>query len=152
MLLAPYVMTEDEKHPYFETVYRKLEKPIIDLFRRTQKVLQSSDLLNEYGYYGFIYRGTRYTGLADPTRRPLPILVDAVCPEFPTIHSDYMELLELKDRMFRALRQHELYFPPSTFMDGDTHPNYFSRIGFYLKVQEEYLEYMGRFLILKGMQ
>lgn len=152
MLLAPYEMTEDRKHLYFNLVYSKLEKPLIDLFTRTRIVLQNSTLLNDYGYYGFIYRGTRYTGLADPTRRPVPILIDAVCPEFPTIHSDYLEILELKDRMFRALRQHELYLPPSKFMDGDTHPDSSININYYLKVQEEYLEYMGRFLVLRGLE
>ena len=152
MLLAPYIMTEDEKYPHYGLVYRKLEKPIQGLFERTYAILQSSDLLNEYGYYGFIYRNTRYTGLADPTRRPLPILVDEVCPEFPTVHAEYLEILELKDRMFRALRQFEVRLPTFKFMDGELYPEHYPHIDFYLKVQEEYHEYMGRFLILRGIQ
>ena len=152
MLLAPYIMTEDEKHPYFGVVYRKLEKPINSLFERTYTLLQNADFLNEYGYYGFIYRNTRYTGLTDPTRRPLPILIDVSCPEFPSIHAEYMEILELKDRMFRALRQFEARLPNFKFMDGESYPEHSPHIDFYLKVQEEYHEYMGRFLILRGIQ
>lgn len=152
MVLAPYVMTEDEKRPYHSLIYTKLEKPIYALFERTFALLQNSDLLNEYGYYGFIYRNTRYTGLSDPTRRPLPILVDAVCPEFSVIHGEYQEILELKDRMFRASRQFEARLPNFKFMDGELYPEHSPHIDFYLKVQEEYHEYMGRFLILRGIQ
>ena len=152
MVLVPYVMVEDKRHPYFSLVYSKLNEPLNDLMERTYKILQSSAIVRDYGHYGFIYRGIRYLGLAEPARGPLPLLFDEVCPEFPTIHAEYLEILELKDRMFRALRQHGVYLPSSKFMDGETYPEYSPNINFYLKVQEEYHEYMGRFLVLRGMK
>ena len=152
MVLVPYVMFEDKQHPYFSTVYTKLKEPLSDLMERTYKILQSSNLVQEYGHYGFIYRGIRYLGLAEPSRGAIPLLVDGVCPEFPTIHAEYLEILELKDRMFRALRQHGVHLPASKFMDGELYPEYSPLIDFYLKVQEEYHEYMGRFLVLRGMK
>lgn len=154
MILAPYVMTKDEKkRPNYGLVYTKLIEPIHALVKRTHSILQGSALLNEYGQHGFIYKGVRYLGLVDPFgRRPLPILVDEVCPEFPTIHAEYLEILELKDRMFRALRQYQVHFPLSGFMDGETYPENSPHIDFYLKVREEYHEYMGRFLVLRGIK
>lgn len=158
MVLVPYVMFEDKKHPYFNTVYTKLKEPLSSLMERTYKVLQnpilshSLDLLREYGQYGFIYRGVRYLGLTEPARDPLRILTDEVCPEFPTIHEEYLEILDLKERMFRALRQFEVHLPSSKFMDGESYPEHSPHINFYLKVQEEYLEYIGRFLILRGIE
>jgi len=152
MVLVPYEMIEDRQHPYFSLVYTKLREPLSDLMERTYKILLSSSLVREYGNYGFIYRGIRYLGLTEPSRGAIPLLVDEVCPEFPTIHAEYLEILELKERMFRALRQHEVHLPPSKFMDGESYPQHSPHINFYLKVQEEYLEYMGRFLILRGMR
>lgn len=152
MVLAPYVMTEDEKHPYYSYVYTKLKDPIQSIVERSYKKLQSANILKEYAYYGFIYRGIRYLGLAEPSRGPKPVLIDEVCPEFYTIHEEFLEVLELKDRMFRALRQFEAHLPPSKFMDGETYPEHSPHINFYLKVQEEYHEYMGRFLILRGIE
>ena len=152
MYLVPYVMIEDEKYPHYAWVYSKLKGPLRNLMKRTYAILKSPTLLHEYAYHGFIYKGTRYLGIYDPTRKPLPILVDEVCPEFPAIHAEYLEILELKDRMFRALRQHKIYMPPYTFMDGELYPEHPPHIDFYLKVQEEYLEYIGRFLILRGIK
>lgn len=153
MLLAPYIMTEDVKYPKYGLVYTKLIDPIHALAKRTHTILQKSDPLYGYAQRGFIYRGTRYSGLNEPpSRKPLPILVDEVCPEFPTIHAEYLEILELKDRMFRALRQHEVHLPSSKFMDGELYPEYSPHINFYLKVQEEYLAYIGRFLILRELK
>lgn len=152
MVLVPYVMFEDKKHPYFNTVYTKLKEPLSSLMERTYKVLQISSLVRDYGHYGFIYRGVRYYGLAEPAIGPLPILTEEVCPEFPTIHGEYLEILNLKERMFRALRQFEVHLPSSKFMDGEPYPEHSPHINFYLKVQEEYLEYIGRFLILRGIE
>lgn len=153
MILAPYVMTEDERHPNYGLVYTKLIEPIHALVKRTHAILQTTVIMREYAQHGFIYRGIRYLGLDDPfSRRPLPTLIDEVCQEFSTIHTEYLEILELKDRMFRALRQHQVHLPPSKFMDGELYPEYSPYIDFYLKVQEEYLEYIGRFLILRGIK
>lgn len=153
MILAPYVMTEDEKHPNYGLVYTKLIEPIHDLVKRTHTILQNPPPVYGYAQHGFIYRGVRYLGLVEhPTRRRIPVLVDEMCPEFATIHAEYLEILELKDRMFRALRQHQVHMPPSKFMDGELYPEYSPHIDFYLKVQEEYLEYIGRFLILRGIE
>lgn len=152
MVLVPSVMVEDKKHPYFNLVYTKLMDPISDLMERTYKLLLSLDLIQGYGNCGFIYRGVRYVGLTDLTIRPLSILVDETCPEFSTIHAEYQEILDLKDRMFRALRQFEVRLPNFKFMDGELYPEHSPHIDFYLKVQEEYHEYMGRFLILRGIQ
>ena len=152
MVLVPYEMVEDKQHPYFSTVYTKLKEPLNDLMERTYKILQSSAIVRDYGHYGFIYRGVRYLGLAEPARGPRNLLVDEVCPEFPPIHAEFLEILELKDRMFRALRQHGVLLPASKFMDGNMYPEHSPHINFYLKVQEEYHEYMGRFLVLRGMK
>ena len=152
MVLVPYVMIENKQHPYFSTVYTKLKEPLSDLMERSYKILLNSSLVHEYGHYGFIYRGVRYMGLSEPARGPLPTLVDEVCPEFPTIHAEYLEILELMERMFRALRQHGVHLPASKFMDGESYPEISPHINFYLKVQEEYHEYMGRFLVLRGIK
>lgn len=153
MILAPYVMAEDEKRPNYNLVYNKLMEPIHALAKRTHAILQTRYIFRDHEQYGFIYRGVRYLGFVDPFgRRPLPILNDEVCPEFSTIHTEYLEILELKDRMFRALRQQQVHMPPSKFMDGELYPEHSPHINFYLKVQEEYLEYIGRFLILRGIE
>ena len=153
MILAPYVITEDMKHnPQYSLVYAKLKEPLQNLTDKAYAILRRSPILVEYACYGFIYRGVRYTGAVSSPRRPLPVLLDEVCPEFPTLHTEYLDILELKDRMFRALRQFQVHLPSSKFMDGEKYPECSPHINFYLKVQEEYLEYMGRFLILRGIE
>ena len=69
MVLVPYIMVEDKKHPYFSLVYTKLKDPINELMERTYRLLTSSPLSHDYAHHGFIYRGVRYNGLVEQIGR-----------------------------------------------------------------------------------